>query len=64
MRLKDLEEEAYRPEDYEKIKAKQDKERNDKKKKADRVTRERGQVAKAQNELRTQRQQAQRASSS
>jgi hypothetical protein len=65
MRLKDLEEEeAYGPEDYDKIKAKQDKERNDKKKKADRVTRERDQVAKAQNELRTQRQQAARAAGS
>ena len=64
MRLSDLEEEAYGPEDYEKIKAKQDKASDDKQKKADRVKREREQVAKAQNELRTQRQQAQRASSS
>ena len=30
MRLKDLEEEAYGPEDYEKIKAKQDKASKDK----------------------------------
>ena len=64
MRLKDLEEEAYGPEDYEKIKAKQKRERKDEQKKSDRVKREREQVAKAQNELRTQRQQAQRASSS
>jgi chromosome segregation ATPase len=64
MRLSDLEEEAYGPEDYDEIKAKKDKERNDKKKKADRVTRERDQVAKAQNELRTQRQQAARAAGS
>jgi chromosome segregation ATPase len=64
MRLSDLEEEAYGPEDYDKVKAKKDKELKDKQKKADRVTREKGQVAKAQNELRTQRQQAQRASSS
>ena len=33
MRLKDLEEETYGPEDYEKIKAKQERERKDKKKK-------------------------------
>jgi predicted nucleic acid-binding Zn-ribbon protein len=65
MRLKDLEEEeAYGPEDYTQIKAKQDKDRKDKQKKQDRVKREREQVVKAQNDLRTQRQQAQRASSS
>ena len=64
MRLSDLKEEAYGPEDYTKIKAKQDKASKDKQTKSDRVKREREQVAKAQNELRTQRQQAQRASSS
>jgi hypothetical protein len=65
MRLSDLtEEDAYGPEDYDQIKAKQEKERKDQQKKQDRVKREREQVAKAQNELRTQRQQAQRASSS
>ncbi len=41
MRLKDLEEEAYGPEDYEKIKAKQDKASKDKQKKQDRIKRER-----------------------
>ena len=45
MRLIDLEEDAYGPEDYDEIKAKKDKERNDKKRKADRVKREREQVA-------------------
>ena len=64
MRLSDLEEEAYGPQDYKKIKAKQDKASKDKQTKSDRVKREREQVAKAQNELRTQRKQAQRASSS
>ncbi|WP_443630644.1 hypothetical protein ABXT60_13635 [Candidatus Njordibacter sp. Uisw_056] len=65
MRLKDLEEEeAYGPEDYDKVKAKKDKADKDKRQKVDRVKREREQVAKAQNELRTQRNQAQRASSS
>ena len=55
MRLSDLEEEAYGPENYEKIKAKQDKERNDKKKKAGRVTRERGQLQRAQQKVHQQR---------
>ena len=40
MRLKDLEEEAYGPEDYEQIKAKQEMERKDKQKKSDRVKRD------------------------
>jgi hypothetical protein len=65
MRLKDLEEEeAYGPEDYDKIKAKQDKERNDKKKKADRVTRERGQLQRAQQNVHQQRSDVVRASGS
>ena len=40
MRLKDLEEEAYGPEDYEQIKAKQERERKDKQTKQERVKRE------------------------
>ena len=43
MRLSDLEEEAYGPQDYKKIKAKQDKASKDKQKKSDRVKREREQ---------------------
>jgi predicted nucleic acid-binding Zn-ribbon protein len=64
MRLSDLEEEAYGPEDYDKVKAQQNKASKDKQKKVDRVKREREQVSRAQNELRTQRKQEQRASSS
>jgi predicted nucleic acid-binding Zn-ribbon protein len=64
MRLSDLEEEAYRPEDYDKVKAQQNKASKDKQKKVDRVKREREQVSRAQNELRTQRKQAQQASRS
>jgi hypothetical protein len=64
MRLKDLEEEgAYGPEDYDEIKAKQDKERNDKTKKADRVTRERGQLQRAQQKVQQQRSDLARAAS-
>jgi chromosome segregation ATPase len=64
MRLKDLEEEAYGPENYDEIKAQQNKASKDKQKKVDRVKREREQVSRAQNELRTQRQQAARAAAS
>ena len=63
MRLSDLEEEAYGPEDYDRINAKKDKERNDKKKKADRVTRERGQLQRAQQKVQQQRSDVARAAS-
>jgi hypothetical protein len=64
MRLKDLEEEgAYGSSDYDKIKAQQDTDRNDKKKKADRVTRERGQLQRAQQKVQQQRSDVARASS-
>ena len=63
MRLKDLEEEAYGPEDYEQIKAKQERERNDKKKKADRVKREHEQLQRAQQKVQQQRSDLSRAAS-
>ena len=56
MRLSDLtEDDAYGPEDYDKIKAKQDKERKDKQKKQDRVKREREQLQRAQQKVQQQR---------
>ncbi len=51
MRLSDLKEEAYGPEDYEQIKAKQERERKDKQKKQDRVNREKGQLQRAQQKV-------------
>jgi hypothetical protein len=63
MRLKDLEEEAYGPENYDEIKAQKNKERNDKKKKTDRVTRERGQLQRAQQKVQQQRSDVVRAAS-
>jgi hypothetical protein len=64
MRLMDLEEEeAHGPEDYDEIKAKQYKERNDKKKKADRVTQETGQLQRAQKKVQQQRSDVARAAS-
>ena len=63
MRLKDLEEEAYGPEDYEKIKAKQERELKDKQTKSDRVKREREQLLRAQQKVNQQRSDVARASS-
>ena len=63
MRLSDLtEEDAYGPEDYDKIKAKQDKDRKDKQKKQDRVKREREQLQRAQQKVQQQRNDVIRAS--
>jgi hypothetical protein len=64
MRLKDLEEEdAYGPEDYEQVKAKQDTERKDKQKKKDRVKRESEQLQRAQQKVQQQRSDVARAAS-
>ena len=65
MRLKDLEleEEAYGPEDYEQVKAKQDKASKDKQKKQDRVNREKGQLQRALQKVQQQRSDLSRAAS-
>jgi hypothetical protein len=63
MRLSDLEEEAYGPEDYDKVKAQHDTERKDKQKKQERVKREKGQLQRAQQKVQQQRSDVVRAAS-
>ena len=60
---KDLEEEAYGPEDYEQIKAKQEMEHEDKQTKQERVKREKGQLQRAQQKVNQQRSDLARATS-
>ena len=66
MRLSDLEEVslgAYGPEDYSRIKTQQDKALEARKKKLDRITRERDQLKRAQQKVQQQRSDVTRAAS-
>lgn len=64
MRIHDITEEAYGPEDYDKIKAKQEKEREERLNKSKRVKREREQLMRAQQKVQQQRSDVARASTS